>query len=73
MHSAIINRRSKYYSKMKNVFDEIYEDNYFGLDSVYMERNSRDYATRIKRINRNAQAVGHFLKDQPESKCRAQQ
>jgi cystathionine gamma-synthase len=38
-----------------------YEDNYFAEDSVYMERNSRDYRGRIKRINDNAFALTSYL------------
>ena len=38
-----------------------FEDNYFPEDAVYMERNSRDYRTRIERVNDNAFDVTDYL------------
>lgn len=34
-----------------------YEDNYWAEDALFMERNSRDFVTRIARINKNAEAI----------------
>ena len=34
-----------------------YEDNYWPEDAIYMERNSRDFVSRIDRINRNAELI----------------
>ena len=38
-----------------------YEDTYYPEDAVYMERNSRDYRARIKRVNDNAFDVCEYL------------
>ena len=42
-----------------------YEDNYWPEDAIYMERNSRDFISRIDRINTNAEAICDKLKAAP--------
>ena len=42
-----------------------YEDNYWPEDAIYMERNSRDFVSRIDRINTNAEAICEKLKASP--------
>ena len=42
-----------------------YEDNYWPEDAIYMERNSRDFVSRIDRINTNAEAICDKLKSAP--------
>lgn len=59
--SLILNPNSKQYAALKAAVDADYEDNYYPEDAVYMERNSRDYRSRIKRVNDNASAVTEFL------------
>lgn len=49
------------YESLKAVLAEHYEDIYYPEDAVYMERNSRDYRNRIKRINNNAYDVTEYL------------
>lgn len=44
---------------------EEYEDNYWAEDAIYMERNSRDFVSRIERINRNAEAICDALRASP--------
>ena len=39
-----------------------YEDNYWAEDALFMERNSRDFVSRIARINTNAEAICNVLK-----------
>ena len=39
-----------------------YEDNYWPEDAIFMERNSRDFVSRIDRINTNAEAICDKLK-----------
>ena len=39
-----------------------YEDNYWPEDAIYMERNSRDFISRVDRINANAEAICDKLK-----------
>ena len=38
-----------------------FEDTYFNEDAIYMERNSRDFARRIRIIDENTEAVCDFL------------
>ena len=38
-----------------------YEDNYWAVDAVFMERNSRDFIPRIHRVNTNASAIANLL------------
>ena len=45
--------------------DTDYEDNYWPEDAVFMERNSRDFVSRIDRINRNAEAISDILRASP--------
>ena len=42
-----------------------YEDNYWPEDALYMERNSRDFVSRVDRINANAEAICDRLKASP--------
>ena len=42
-----------------------YEDNYWPEDAIYMERNSRDFVSRVDRINTNAEAICKKLKAAP--------
>lgn len=42
--------------------EQDYEDNYWPEDAIYMERNSRDFVSRIDRINTNAEAICDKLK-----------
>ncbi|KAF7187753.1 Cystathionine gamma-synthase [Pseudocercospora fuligena] len=66
--ALILNPRGKWYNALRAVLGTEYEDNQFEEDSVYLERNSRDYAERIKRINVNAEAIADVLKDCPKVK-----
>ena len=42
-----------------------YEDNYWPEDAIFMERNSRDFVSRIARINKNAEAICETLRVSP--------
>ncbi|KAG8529256.1 uncharacterized protein KY384_005891 [Bacidia gigantensis] len=55
--SMVLNPRQQYYSRLKRILNLSYEDNYWPEDAIFMERNSRDFVTRIKRINENAEAI----------------
>jgi len=39
-----------------------YEDIYWMEDAIYLERNSRDFAPRVHKINRNSEALCDFLR-----------
>jgi cystathionine gamma-synthase len=60
--SAILNPRGRYYKALKDVYAVRYEDNYWAEDVTFMERNSRDFISRIERINRNAEVICDILK-----------
>ncbi|KAL9615523.1 MAG: hypothetical protein Q9167_000036 [Letrouitia subvulpina] len=57
----ILNARSKYYWDLKKTLDSEYEDNYWAEDAIFMERNSRDFIQRAKRINKTAEAICRTL------------
>ncbi|KAL9114158.1 MAG: hypothetical protein Q9227_001930 [Pyrenula ochraceoflavens] len=59
--SAVLNPHSPRYQSLKQAFDSEYEDNYWAEDALFMERNSRDFLSRIERINANAEAVTQIL------------
>ncbi|KAK4182762.1 putative cystathionine gamma-synthase [Podospora australis] len=60
--SAIFNPNSRYYSSLKSFARSGYEDTYWPEDVMFMERNSRDFATRVDRINANAEAIADVLR-----------
>ena len=53
------------YKKLEGAYKVHYEDNYWAEDVLVMERNSRDFASRIDRININADAICEILKKHP--------
>ncbi|KAI4279378.1 MAG: hypothetical protein LQ337_000301 [Flavoplaca oasis] len=55
--SSILNPLSRYYQALKKKMETEYEDNYWAEDALFMERNSRDFVSRIARINVNAEAI----------------
>jgi cystathionine gamma-synthase len=59
--SAILNPCGQYYKALKDVSVKRYENNYWAEDVIVMERNSRDFVSRIERINRNAEAICDIL------------
>ncbi|PYI07861.1 PLP-dependent transferase [Aspergillus sclerotiicarbonarius CBS 121057] len=63
--SAILNPEGRYHQPLKNAFDADYEDTYWVEDVMFMERNSRDFVTRIKKINDNAEAICNVLLAHP--------
>ncbi|KAI0414605.1 pyridoxal phosphate-dependent transferase [Xylaria grammica] len=64
--SAILNPGGRYYAAVKAAMAGVYEEaTYWAEDVVFMERNSRDFVTRIDRINANAEAIGAVLHDHP--------
>jgi cystathionine gamma-synthase len=62
--SLVLNPASKWYEPLKSVLADEYEDIYYPEDAVYMERNSRDYRRRIKRINDSTFEVCEWLRSQ---------
>ncbi|SMR63318.1 unnamed protein product [Zymoseptoria tritici ST99CH_3D1] len=60
--AMILNPQGKFYRLLKTDLANEYEDNHFEEDSMYLERNSRDFVDRIKRINTNAEAIADVLR-----------
>ncbi|KAL8771758.1 MAG: hypothetical protein Q9209_002949 [Squamulea sp. 1 TL-2023] len=60
--SSILNPQGRYYHRLKRTMKVEYEDNYWAEDALFMERNSRDFVSRIARINLNAEAICSILK-----------
>lgn len=63
--SLILNPLSPMYGQLKAYFQEYYEDTYWAEDALYLERNSRDFVDRSKRINVNALKVVDLLVSSP--------
>ncbi|KAL1844133.1 hypothetical protein VTJ49DRAFT_4985 [Mycothermus thermophilus] len=63
--SAIFNPNSRYYAALKAWAKTEYEDTYWPEDVMFMERNSRDFVSRIERINANAEAICDVLRTSP--------
>lgn len=63
--SAIFNPNGKYYSALKNFARVEFEDTYWPEDVMFMERNSRDFVSRIERINANSEAICDVFRASP--------
>lgn len=59
--SAILNPAGRYYSAIKAAYTQAFEDTYWAEDVVFMERNSRDFQSRIARTNRNSEVLCKVL------------
>jgi cystathionine gamma-synthase len=64
--SVILNRNRPLYSELKTAFEREYHDALFAEDAIVLERNSRDYAERMPRINDAAERLVEFLAERPE-------
>lgn len=69
--TMLLNPRSRWYHTLKTVLGSEYEDNQFEEDAVYLERNSRDFIPRIRRINHNAEAIANILLQSVPSKIKS--
>ncbi|KAJ4170900.1 Cystathionine gamma-synthase [Fusarium falciforme] len=63
--SAILNPESKYYRALKTAMEQDYEDTYWPEDVIFMERNSRDFESRVERTNANSEAICEVLRTHP--------
>ncbi|KAF2144619.1 uncharacterized protein K452DRAFT_325148 [Aplosporella prunicola CBS 121167] len=66
--SAVLNPEGRYYKSLKETWSREYEDNFWPEDIIFLERNSRDFVTRIERINVNAEAICDVLMQHPKVK-----
>ncbi|RDB27977.1 putative cystathionine gamma-synthase [Hypsizygus marmoreus] len=60
--SLVLNPRGRHYAELKAHMNSTFEDLYYDEDAIYMERNSRDFRSRIKVIDANTEAVCAFLR-----------
>ncbi|SPB51962.1 unnamed protein product [Aspergillus niger] len=63
--SAVLNPHGHYYGSLKNIFAREYEDNLWAEDAVFLERNSRDFVSRIDKINKTTEDITAMLEDSP--------
>jgi cystathionine gamma-synthase len=66
--SLVLNPKAKHYKELKRTWTADYEDNHWAEDSIFLERNSRDFVKRIERINTNAEAICDVLQAHPRGR-----
>ncbi len=64
--AAVLNEESPLYDIIKPRFESSVEDNLWGADAGILERNSRDFVSRVHQINRNAERLADFLVEMPQ-------
>jgi cystathionine gamma-synthase len=65
--SAVLNPHGQYYQQLKEIFVRDFEDIYWAEDAVFLERNSRDFVSRIDKINSTSEEITAMLKASPLS------
>ncbi|KAI0153328.1 pyridoxal phosphate-dependent transferase [Xylariaceae sp. FL1272] len=63
--SLVLNPHGRYYPKLKSAMTNVFEDTYWAEDVIFMERNSRDFISRIHRTSANAEAISAMLLSHP--------
>jgi cystathionine gamma-synthase len=63
--SLVLNPNKRYYASLKAVLGQEFEDTYWPEDVIFMERNSRDFKSRIDRVNTNSEAICDILLAHP--------
>ncbi|KAH6655963.1 pyridoxal phosphate-dependent transferase [Truncatella angustata] len=63
--SLVLNPNSRYYSALKSTLHREFEDTYWPEDVIFMERNSRDFRSRIDRVNANSEVIVDMLRAHP--------
>lgn len=59
--SVVLNKETRKYAELKKYFTAHYEDVFWAQDALVMERNSRDFAERSRKVNENTLEVVKFL------------
>lgn len=65
--SAVLNPHGQYYQHLKEIYSLEFEDIYWAEDAVFLERNSRDFVSRIEKINSTSEEITAMLKASPLS------
>ncbi|KAJ5118538.1 hypothetical protein N7526_010175 [Penicillium atrosanguineum] len=60
--SAVLNPHGQYYQHLKEIYSSEFEDIYWAEDAVFLERNSRDFVSRIEKINSTSEEITAMLK-----------
>ncbi|KAJ5819679.1 hypothetical protein N7474_005270 [Penicillium riverlandense] len=68
--SAVLNPSGQYYQSLKETFAREYEDIYWAEDALFLERNSRDFVSRIDKINATSEDITAMLKASPLGKLK---
>ena len=63
--SAVVNPRSRFAAEVKSLLRDDWDDALWPEDAVALERNSRDFESRVLQMNAGAEAVADFLKSSP--------
>jgi cystathionine gamma-synthase len=64
--ALILNRECRHANTLRELLETEFEDLLYAEDAIVLEKNSRDFASRIPRINDNALELAEFLQDAPE-------
>ena len=59
--SVVLNRNSKHYSQVNDICERHFVNEFYSADADALERNSRDYLKRSKRLSENALGVVQYL------------
>ncbi|KAJ5162444.1 hypothetical protein N7492_007836 [Penicillium capsulatum] len=63
--SAVLNPHGRHFQVLKDAYSRDYEDVYWAEDAVFLERNSRDFISRIEKINSTSEEITAMLKASP--------
>ncbi|KAI9807770.1 MAG: hypothetical protein M1825_005075 [Sarcosagium campestre] len=66
--SLVVNPKGAHYRLFKDTVESEYEDTYWPEDAVFMERNSRDFYKRNRKIYTNAESVCKVLQEHPRGR-----
>ncbi|UZJ52962.1 hypothetical protein CBS101457_002282 [Exobasidium rhododendri] len=50
----ILNNRGPHFAELKQSQEALYEDNFFHQNAIFLERNSRDFIQRVRKVDENA-------------------
>lgn len=63
--SLVLNRQGPFYSQLRRCLQADYEDLLYSADAVVLEETSRDFVSRVRRINRTSEELCDFLEAHP--------
>ena len=63
--ALVLNEHRPFYSRLKDLLQDEFEDLLFAEDAIVLEQNSRDVVDRVNRINTTAEELCEFLQRHP--------